>query len=385
MYHIKSGQKMLEKLEKVDFASTGLKERTDIQEWIVSAPDILGEELLIIQKEFDAFENINDRLDLLALDKAGNLVVIENKRDDSGKDVVWQIIKYASYCSTFTRENVISIYSKYLKTYCNKDESDDEVETRIKDFIGEDKRFPSDLQRLMLVSRKFDKRVMSAADWLLKNGIDITCVELIPYKYNNDLFIDANIILPQEEMKDYCIKLARKTISQIKEIQDETRRRKQYVEFWQILGKIITEKKTESGKVLFDNKTWTRDYNWINAKAPGINISGISYMFSFSRKGAEILLYIDTADKEKNKKIYKFLYSKKEEIENKLKLSDYEMIWDEKPDCKYSKMGICISKIFMEDTDAKEKLADQMANGMIALDKVLNDYKNEIKNANNYQ
>jgi hypothetical protein len=30
---------------------------------------MLGEELLIIQKEFDGFEDTNERLDLLALDK----------------------------------------------------------------------------------------------------------------------------------------------------------------------------------------------------------------------------------------------------------------------------------------------------------------------------
>ena len=64
---------------------------------LANQPDALGEELLIIQKEFDGFELFfsalnagRERLDLLALDKAGNLVIIENKLDDSGRDVVWQ-------------------------------------------------------------------------------------------------------------------------------------------------------------------------------------------------------------------------------------------------------------------------------------------------------
>ncbi len=63
-------------------------------------PESLGEELLIIQKEFDGFDETRERLDLLALDKQGSLVVIENKLDDSGRDVVWQALKYASYCSS---------------------------------------------------------------------------------------------------------------------------------------------------------------------------------------------------------------------------------------------------------------------------------------------
>lgn len=44
---------------------------------------------------------------MLALDLQGNLVVIENKRDDSGTGVEWQAIKYASYCSTLKKQDVI--------------------------------------------------------------------------------------------------------------------------------------------------------------------------------------------------------------------------------------------------------------------------------------
>ena len=40
--------------------------------------------------------------------------VIENKLDDSGKDVTWQVLKYASYCSSLTKQNIIDIYQKYF-------------------------------------------------------------------------------------------------------------------------------------------------------------------------------------------------------------------------------------------------------------------------------
>ena len=36
--------------------------------WLVRMPDALGEELLIVQKEFDGFAETRERLDLLALD-----------------------------------------------------------------------------------------------------------------------------------------------------------------------------------------------------------------------------------------------------------------------------------------------------------------------------
>lgn len=76
-------------LDKKSFSELKLSERYDLQEWIADNPQILGENLLVIQKEFNGFPDTNERLDLLALDENGKLVIIENKLDDSGKDVVW--------------------------------------------------------------------------------------------------------------------------------------------------------------------------------------------------------------------------------------------------------------------------------------------------------
>ena len=85
------------------FSELGVTERNHLQEWLAHQPDCLGEELLIIQKEFDGFDDTRERLDLLALDKDGNLVIIENKLDDRGRDVVWQALKHASYSASLTK------------------------------------------------------------------------------------------------------------------------------------------------------------------------------------------------------------------------------------------------------------------------------------------
>ena len=83
MYQINKIQNKITKLKECTFSELKFKEREHLQEW----------------KEFDGFNDTKERLDLLALDKQENLVVIENKLDDSGRDVTWQVIKYASYCS----------------------------------------------------------------------------------------------------------------------------------------------------------------------------------------------------------------------------------------------------------------------------------------------
>src|SRR5690606_8363900 len=87
MYVIDRTANRISKIQQKLFNDVGLREREHLQEWLAYAPMAFGEDLLIIQKEFDGFADTSERLDLLALDKQGNLVLIENKLDDSGRDV----------------------------------------------------------------------------------------------------------------------------------------------------------------------------------------------------------------------------------------------------------------------------------------------------------
>ncbi len=89
MYILDKETNQLITAEPTTFKEQELKERQHLQEWIAKNPEVLEEELLVIQKEFDGFSGTHERLDLLALDKEGKLVIIENKLDDSGRDVTW--------------------------------------------------------------------------------------------------------------------------------------------------------------------------------------------------------------------------------------------------------------------------------------------------------
>ena len=112
MFKVKENR--LVRLEERRFDELNVLERPHLQEWLVQTPEVLGEDLLIIQKEFDGFADTRERLDLLAIDKDCRLVVIENKRDDSGRDVVWQALKYAAYCSSLKKVEIVDIYQRYL-------------------------------------------------------------------------------------------------------------------------------------------------------------------------------------------------------------------------------------------------------------------------------
>ena len=128
LFRVDPNTKAPNKILETDFADLGFKER-DIQDWVVAKPDILGDDLLIVAEEFSDFDRTNERLDLLAVDPDGKLVIIELKRDHSGADVHWQAIKYASYLRQTTQEQIIRMLAAQMSL------SEIEAEDKLSDHL----------------------------------------------------------------------------------------------------------------------------------------------------------------------------------------------------------------------------------------------------------
>ncbi len=206
LYRINIDEKKLIKTKEVEFSSIGVKERYDIQEWVEGYPQILGEELLIFGKELSFFSDTRERPDLIAIDKAGNVVVIELKRDDSGSNLEWQAIKYASYLSKFSKDEVLTYFAKYRN---NTDEEYTSLENEIAEFIEDGSM--EDLnkrQRIILVSHRFAKEVTSAVYWLIDNyKLDIKCVQVTPYHdaEHGNYYLQSTTILPVAGVENLLI------------------------------------------------------------------------------------------------------------------------------------------------------------------------------------
>lgn len=203
LFRINSDSKESEKIKEVEFADLGFKERQDIQEWVANNPNILGENLLVIGKEFSGFDRTNERLDLLAIDADGTLVVIELKRDHSGTDTHWQAIKYASYFRQAKQDDIVRMLAEYRK------ESEDDALSELLQHIGaDDLGALNNDQRVILASHRFAPEVTSAALWLNEKVDDenlITCIQLTPYQDGDALYVQSNTIIPLPRTDDYAV------------------------------------------------------------------------------------------------------------------------------------------------------------------------------------
>lgn len=308
MYIINKDSNKLVKIEKRTFKSLGLDERHNLQEWIAKEPSSLGEELLIIQKEFDGFADTRERLDLLAIDKNGNLVIIENKLDDSGRDVTWQAIKYASYCSGLSKGDVIEIYQRYL----NDQNIHESAEDSLSDFF--DNRDLKDVdinvgngQRIFFVAANFRKEVTSSVMWLLNSGLKMKCFKITPYEYGGKVLLDFDQIIPVKDAEDYTISIAKKAQDENKSGEEKQARFSVRQEFW---GEFIEYNK--SANALFSINAPTTD-NWIGRAVKGSNGMNCNVIVNYDNCRAEI--YINTGDRDKNKRVFDYLFKNKDAIE----------------------------------------------------------------------
>jgi hypothetical protein len=299
MYLINKDTNNIEKLEQVTFKSAGFKERKHLQEWIAKNPLSLGEELLIIQKEFSGFDDTNERLDLLALDKRGNLVVIENKLDDTGKDVVWQALKYASYCSSLNSQGIEEIFNDYLKKQGAKQNANDILESFFDNEDFKEKLNSGSSQRIIMVAAEFRKEVTSTVLWLLNFGLKIQCLKTTPYKLGEKVLLDFVQIIPIKEAEEYIIKVASKNREEIDNRQElETR----FTIRWNFWTQFLKE---ANKKNLCTNNNPSND-SWIGTG------SFINLVVSRSYARAEIYINKGIAQ---NKEIFDYFFKQKEQIE----------------------------------------------------------------------
>lgn len=100
-----------ETLTEVNRGTLDFEER--LENWIEQDISILSDDYLVIGRQ--VLTSYNTVIDILGMDRKGDLVIIELKRDKTPRDTVAQVLDYASWVKDLSREEIISIANSYLK------------------------------------------------------------------------------------------------------------------------------------------------------------------------------------------------------------------------------------------------------------------------------
>lgn len=227
MYYYKKEAEQVVAIEPTTFKELGMTEK-DIEELIKKNTDLITEDetILIIGQQVRNADN--GICDLVGINQDGDLVLIEIKRDrqdiESRREAFeFQAIRYAASFATIQDidDLINKVYAPYLEK--NKDEWLDsnltvveQANRKLVDFFQQNdisiEEF-NERQKIILVASDFDNQTKSAVAWLNNNGVEIACYQLIPYKWNDHIFLDGKKILPLENYDDLYVDLISKSSS----------------------------------------------------------------------------------------------------------------------------------------------------------------------------
>jgi hypothetical protein len=149
-------------------------EESILEDWLESNPDGILENgrILIIGRQ--ARTNFGGFIDLVGLDREGDVVVVELKRDRTPRDTIAQAIEYASFVERLDTNQLEAM----LKDYMN-DESLNIAEYHRDYFeIGTDEAVAFNKnQHIVVVGQKITPEIRQTATFLRSKGFKVTCVE----------------------------------------------------------------------------------------------------------------------------------------------------------------------------------------------------------------
>lgn len=171
-----------------------------IEDWVARDLSLIGVDGIIIGRQVVTAHG--KRIDLLAMDEEGNLIIIELKRDKSARDIVAQILDYASWVCKLTTKEVHEL----ARGYCDKT-----LAEMYRAKYG--KAAPETLNathQMIVVASEVDEATKRIIEYLSQEhdvGINASFFNIFGDVGHEWLTTDS--LLDQEEVKDRSVKKAR--------------------------------------------------------------------------------------------------------------------------------------------------------------------------------
>ncbi len=182
-----------------EYAETGFQDEHQesvLETWLENNPDKIIENgsLLIIGRQVTT--NLGSFIDLLAIDRLGDLVVIELKRDRTPRETLAQALEYASFIEKLGYEHLDEIFRNY-----SGDEALNLAQYHREYFgLNSDEAivFNND-QRIVLVGQRITPEIRQTSTFLRNKGVRVTCLEFTFFKADGGLkLLSTSIVVGNE-------------------------------------------------------------------------------------------------------------------------------------------------------------------------------------------
>ncbi|MEQ6378592.1 DUF91 domain-containing protein [Bacillaceae bacterium S4-13-56] len=178
-------------LEEV--SKTRLNSEDRLESWIAKDSSIMGLDILIFGRQ--VVTSFGGRIDLLAMDIEGNLIILELKKDKTPRDIVAQALDYASWVKDLSYKEVRDIAVNYLKSdlqqaFYNKFQS----------------HLPEEINKshsIVIVASELDQSSERIVQYLSSEyDININCIFFDFFKEGSNEWLGRSWLMDPEEISE---------------------------------------------------------------------------------------------------------------------------------------------------------------------------------------
>ena len=193
--------------EKIEFSKMDNEKR--LEDVLSGDISILDYSWLLIGRQVPT--DYGKFIDLLALDREGNLIVIELKKDKTPREVVAQLLDYGSWIKGIGEDDIAAIFEKFINKYEPSliDQSLDEVFCN-KFGVDEMPDSLNDSHELVIVAAKLDDSTERIISYLTDYGVAINAVFFRFFKDNKNEYLSRAWLIEPDQADDKIIKKRQK-------------------------------------------------------------------------------------------------------------------------------------------------------------------------------
>lgn len=153
-------------LKEIPRVRLDLEER--LEDWIEKDVSIVSEDLLLIGRQVQT--DFGGSIDLLCLDEQGDIVILELKRDKTPREIVAQLLDYASWVKELSNERITEIANNYLKEKTLEQAFKEKFGSNLPEILNEN-------HRMLIVASELDPSSNRIIEYLSDTyGVEINAV-----------------------------------------------------------------------------------------------------------------------------------------------------------------------------------------------------------------
>ena len=184
-------------------------ERKDFLKLLCENIKVISDDFLLISDDSDKW-NKSEKIDLLAIDKNKNLVVVEVLESGEEEEQELNVVRYGTLVSKMSFAKLVAVYQEHISRVKSGTDAKKAILDHWDATASSVKDSDSLNLRIFLVSREFSEGTIATVEWFQNGSLDVRCIEVASFEFSDRSIVDIVQIVPELDPAEVAKNLSKK-------------------------------------------------------------------------------------------------------------------------------------------------------------------------------